>query len=83
MLSDESGATSSKRVIAFLCGITLCATLVLNCIYPNAVNPSDVLIHAIEGLAGICIAGSTVDKFSKAVEKTTPEEKVEDANEKA
>lgn len=70
MISDESGQTSTKRVIAFIGVLVLCATLVLNTIYPNAVKPSDTLVYSIEGIVMVCIASSSVDKFSKTVRNT-------------
>lgn len=70
MLSDESGATSTKRCGFWLILITLTAALVLNIIYPKAVAPSPDLVHALEVLASICLGGSVVDKFSKSADSS-------------
>lgn len=80
MLHDETGSVSAKRVIAFIGILTLCLTLVLNTIYSQAVNPSPVLVNAVLTVIVTCIAGSTVDKFSKTV-TTAKDETIENLNE--
>jgi hypothetical protein len=72
MFSDERGSTSHKRVIGFLCGLTLCVCMILNSVFHNTVNPSDKLIDSVLTLATICIAGTTVDKFSFMNKNKTP-----------
>lgn len=64
MLSDERGATSSKRVIGFLCAIVLCTCLIITSIVPKEFTPPTSLIDAVLTLACVCIAGTTIDKFS-------------------
>ena len=58
MFQDERGATSHKRMLGTICTLVLCGALIIGA------NPSETLIHAIEGIVIACIAGTTLDKFS-------------------
>jgi len=73
MLSDESGSISSKRVIGFLCAIVLATCLIITSIVPKEFTPPTSLVDAVLTLACVCIAGTSVDKFSL-------KEKIKDAN---
>lgn len=64
MLSDEKGATSSKRVCGVICTLMLCATLFANQFTPEHIKPSDVLVECVTALAFGCLGLSTIDKFS-------------------
>ena len=65
MFQGKRGATSHKRMIGTICTIILCIALV------TKVNVSETLVHAVEGIAIACIAGTTLDKFSfKETNKT-------------
>jgi len=78
MLTDERGATSSKRIIGFICAIILCACLVVNTIFPKEYLPSPYLIQAVCALASVCIVGSTIDKFSFKEKLEQPKTQEED-----
>ena len=56
-MSDERGAISSKRLIALICTIFLCAN--------EAIHPSPELVSAITQIAMVCIGATAVDKFSQ------------------
>lgn len=58
MFQDERGSISHKRVLATLCTLILCAAVVLKS------DPSETLVHALEGIVVAGIAGTTLDKFS-------------------
>ena len=58
MFQDERGSISHKRMIATLCTIILCVCLIIGS------NPSETLVHAVEGIVIACIAGTTLDKFT-------------------
>ena len=58
MFQDERGSISHKRMIGTICTIVLCLALCLG------TDPSETLVHAVEGIAIACIAGATLDKFS-------------------
>lgn len=73
MLSDERGTYSHKRVIGFLCAIILCTCLIITSIAPKEFTPPETLINAVLTLAGMCILGTSIDKFSFK-EKLKPEE---------
>ena len=64
MLSDERGAWSHKRLIGFLCAIILCASLIITSIAPKEYQPPATLVDAVLTLACVCVAGTTLDKFS-------------------
>lgn len=77
MLSDERGATSSKRVIGFMCAIFLCVTMALNSYSHESIKPADTLVDAVLTIACICIGASTVDKFTAIVKNKTTENSTE------
>lgn len=64
MLSDERGAWSHKRVIGFLCSIVLCTSLIITSIVPKEFTPPEALVNAVLTIAGFCIVGTSIDKFS-------------------
>jgi|LakMenEpi13Oct10_1017325.scaffolds.fasta_scaffold00008_19 hypothetical protein len=64
MLSDERGTWSHKRVIGITCALVLCACLIITSIIPKEFAPPTPLIDAVLTLACVCIAGTTIDKFS-------------------
>ena len=66
MFQDERGSISHKRMIGAICTLVLCIGLIIGA------DPSETLIHAVEGIAIACIAGTTLDKFSFKNQK--PEE---------
>ena len=75
MLSDERGATSSKRVVGVLCAVMLCATLFANQFTSEHIKPSDMLVECVTALAFGCLGLSTIDKFSlKKTEQPKTEE---------
>ena len=73
MFTDERGAISHKRVIGTICTLFLCVTMMLNSYSHETIKPADSLVNAVLTLGCVCIAGTTVDKFSK--KSTTSESK--------
>ena len=74
MLSDEKGSVSSKRVVGFMCSITLCFTLIYSVF--SAKNPtlSPALIESVALLAFGCLGLTSVDKFTLTKTKSTEEQ---------
>lgn len=70
MFTDERGSISHKRVIGAVCTMFLCATMMLNSFSHESIKPSDTLVDAVLTLGCICVAGTTVDKFSTKFNKT-------------
>ena len=64
MLSDERGSVSSKRVVGFICAITLCITMYHNSFSDESVAPSTALVDAVALLAFGCLGLTSIDKFS-------------------
>ena len=64
MLSDERGTWSHKRVIGITCALVLCACLIITSVIPKEFTPPTSLVDAVLTLACVCIAGTTIDKFS-------------------
>lgn len=77
MLSDERGATSSKRVIGIMCALFLCGTMLANSFSHEGIKPSDTLVNAVLTLGCVCIGGTTIDKFTSIV-KSKPAENTEE-----
>ena len=70
MLSDEKGNISNKRVVVWLGTVTLC---VLGFIATKKVIHVDAnIINGIVWIVGLCITGTTVDKFSPKPPAETP-----------
>ena len=64
MLSDERGSVSSKRVVGFICAITLCVTMYHNSFSEESVAPSTALVDAVALLAFGCLGLTSLDKFT-------------------
>lgn len=64
MVSDERGSVSSKRVVGFICAITLCVTMYHNSFSEQSVAPSDSLVNAVSLLAFGCLGLTSLDKFT-------------------
>jgi len=64
MLSDERGSVSSKRVVGFICAITLCVTMYHNSFSDESVAPSTALVDAVALLAFGCLGLTSIDKFT-------------------
>ena len=76
MFTDERGAISHKRAIGAMCALFLCVTMMLNSYSHESIKPADSLVDAVLTLGCVCIAGTTVDKFSAKLTKS--EEKTEE-----
>jgi hypothetical protein len=73
LLSDERGQQSTKRVLALIGTLFLCATLIVGLYVESGNAPSDKVVSAIEFIVIVCIGATTVDKFSHRVpKKDTP-----------
>jgi hypothetical protein len=59
MLTDERGATSSKRIVGVLCTFSLLICLLLK------ITPATELITAVTTIAVASLGLTTVDKFTK------------------
>jgi len=70
MLTDERGSTSSKRVIGFICGLSLCITMFING-FTKSLNPDPILVNAVLTLACVSLGATTFDKFSAMIKGTT------------
>jgi len=75
MFTDERGSISHKRAIGTMCALFLCVTMMLNSYSHESIKPADSLVDAVLTLGCVCIAGTTVDKFSSKLTKS--EEKSE------
>jgi len=64
MMSDERGQLSSKRILAYICTLTLCVVMILNSIFTKTITPSAELVNAVMMIACTCIGSTAVDKFS-------------------
>lgn len=64
MFTDERGSISHKRAIGAMCALFLCVTMMLNSYSHESIKPADTLVDAVLTLGCVCIAGTTVDKFS-------------------
>ena len=70
MFTDERGSISHKRAIGAMCALFLCVTMMLNSYSHESIKPADSLVDAVLTLGCVCIAGTTVDKFSSKLTKT-------------
>jgi len=69
LLSDERGMVSSKRLIALICVIILCAALIYTILCPDCKSPSEVIVDGIKYICCVSLGSSSVDKFSFRKEK--------------
>lgn len=72
LFEDERGALSAKRVLGFICGLTLCVTMIANSLFSSSITPSDTLVNAVLTLACVCLVSTSIDKFSNIVHKKPP-----------
>jgi hypothetical protein len=63
LFKDERGNISIKPVVGFMCSISLCIILFINC-YNSKLTISDTIINSILLLAIVGIGADSVDKFS-------------------
>jgi hypothetical protein len=64
LLSDERGMVSSKRLIAIICVVILCAALIYTISCPECKSPSEVIVDGIKYICCVSLGSSSVDKFS-------------------
>ena len=69
LLSDERGQQSTKRVLALIGTLFLCATLIVGICVGAGHAPNSEVVSAIEFIVIACIGATTVDKFSHRVPK--------------
>ena len=79
MLQDESGMQSSKRWIAFICSMCLCATLILSAVSSRYIDPSPQLVYAITTVICVCIGATSFDKQLKGILKAKSKGEPSDA----
>lgn len=63
LLQDESGSTSSKRLLGLLCGTVLCVVTIIASVMPTEMAPPEYIINAVALLAFGCLGLTSVDKF--------------------
>lgn len=64
MLTDERGSVSSKRVVGFMCSLTLCFTLSYSLFAKTNNTISPTLIESVALLAFGCLGLTSLDKFT-------------------
>jgi len=64
MLSGDSGAVSTKRVIGFLGFLFLAGTMTANSFSPVEIAPSAELVEAVKYVTIASLFGNTVEKFA-------------------
>ena len=64
LISDETGAISSKRFIVIFCVLLFAGLLIYDMQCINCKPPNEVIIDALAIIAIIALGGSSVDKFS-------------------
>lgn len=64
LLSDESGAMSSKRFVGIIASFILFTVMLMFVIMESANTPPDAIINGIVVIAVGCLGLSSVDKFS-------------------
>lgn len=68
LISDERGAVSSKRIIAIICVLALCAILFYPFWFNDVRTPSEFVIDALKYIGCISLGSTTADKFSLKTE---------------
>jgi hypothetical protein len=74
LLSDEKGQQSTKRVIAIIGTLFLCATMILNSYSHEDIKPASELVSAVEFIVIACIGATSLDKFANRNSAATPQE---------
>lgn len=64
LFKDERGSTSVKPVLAVICTVFLCATMMINSFSHGDVKPSEELVDAVMLVTLVCLGTDTADKFS-------------------
>lgn len=72
LFKDERGSTSVKPVLAVVCTLFLCATMMINSFSHGDVKPSEELVDAVMLISLVCLGTDTADKFS--FKKTSQQE---------
>jgi uncharacterized membrane protein len=65
LLSDETGAYSSKRLSGLLCIFALVACLIANTFSPEEIRPAEYLVDAVALFAFGALGLTSMDKYSK------------------
>ncbi len=64
LLNDETGETSSKRVLGFICVLVICLIAVVDCFTTESTSPPEYVFQTLAALAFGLLGLTTVDKFS-------------------
>lgn len=75
LLSDESGATSSKRIVGILAALVLFVVLILNTYTDATKDIDDTLITSIMTLCIASLGLTSVDKWSKNFKNNNTQDK--------
>jgi hypothetical protein len=68
LFKDERGSTSIKPVVAAVCTLFLCVSLIINSISKHESQISNHLVDAIVIVTVVGLGADSVDKFSKKSE---------------